>query len=135
MSKLRALHLSNIQNQSKFAELYPPMIDGLSSSMMLKNSTNPLRSWSSSAHSITFWYPLLVLIPIINIRPSFGSKEVVSKSNPSRVISLYSSYPLNNLFSLEIRNCSTGGSTVSFPFVFSPHGSTPPSLKNWISER
>ncbi len=42
---------------------------------------------------------------------------------------------LNNLFSLEIRNCSTGGSTVNLPFVFSPHGSTPPSLKNWISER
>ena len=103
ISMLRALHLSNIQNQSKFAELYPPMILGLSSSIILKNSTRPLRSESSSGHSITFLNPLLVFIPIIKIRPSLGSNEVVSKSNPNLVRSLYSSNPLNNLFSREIK--------------------------------
>ena len=127
---LRALQRSKIQYQSKFAELYPPMILGLSSSIILKNSTRPLRSESLSGHSITFLNPLLVFIPIIKIRPSLGSNAVVSKSNPNLVRSLYSSNPLNNLFSREIRYCSTGGRIIILSFDFSPQGSIPPSLKN-----
>ena len=135
MSKFNILHLSNIQTQSKFAELYPPIIVGLTSSITLKNSTRPLRSSSSFEHSITLCSPLFVLIPIMNIRPSLGSKAVVSRSNTSLVMSLYSSNPLNNLFSLEMRYCSTGGSINTLSFVLSPQGSRPPSRKNWINER
>jgi len=70
------------------------------------------------------------LIPIMNMRPSFGSNAVVSKSNTNLVMSLYSSYPLNNRFSLEIKYCSTGDRIMILSLVFSPQGSTPPSLKN-----
>ena len=135
MSTLSDLHLSNIQNQSKFAELYPPIILGLISSIILKNSIKPDFSSSSLEHSITLCKPLLVFIPIMKIRPSLGSREVVSKSNTNLVISLYSLYPLTNRFSFCIRYCSTGGKIVIKSFVFSPQGSRPPSLKNWINER
>ena len=99
ISNPSALARSKIHNQSKLNELYPAMIDGLSSLIASKNLTKPNLSVSSVAHSITSWNPLFVFIPIMNIRPSFGSSEVVSKSNTNRVMSLYSSYPLNSLFS------------------------------------
>ena len=90
-------------------------------------------SCDSSIHSITLSYPLLVFIPIIKILPSFGSNDVVSKSNTSLVTSSYSSYPLNSRFSFDMRYCSTGGSMSILSLTLSPHGSNCPSLKNCIN--
>ena len=81
MSTPKISALLNNQGQSKLDELYPPIILGFISSIISKNSYIASISASGvSSISITFSKPLLSFIPIMNILPSSGFRDVVSKS-------------------------------------------------------
>ena len=80
---------------------------------MLKNSINPSLSCCSLAHSITFWKPRLVFIPIMNIDlkipPNIVDFELINEIDKIKPFGIDNEQPVFLSENLGIVNCDIIG--------------------------